>query len=251
MFCLQLMFFLKACALGNDFVIFPDYPKDLDLSDLAKQASNRRYGIGCDQVIFVDKHKLRFFNADGSEAQACGNGTRAVALWKMIAEEKDHITLSTHHEDLYCEKISFVSARVFFKRKAVILPQQEGISVHIGNPHFVYFVKEFSEDIQESNRHFYEKYHCNIEATKIIDETNIAIRIFERGVGPTPSCGTGACAAALASFHQKLTAHKVAVHQEGGMLMIEIEKDQFSIEGPVVFSFSGIFKPDEKIIDTL
>ena len=228
--------FLKASALGNDFVIISEMGEETDFSSLAMRIAHRRLGIGCDQVIFVRGHHIRFFNADGSESSACGNGTRAVALWKMNVEGIESVTLSTSHEDLFCEKISDDMARVHFSKIPIIRDCVDGIHVDIGNPHLVYFVDHLSK---QKNEALYKQYGWNIEAVRIIDEATLEILVYERGVGPTPSCGTGACAAALAAYTQDLVEETVCVQQPGGSFTVDISCKGFSQTGSVQFVFSG------------
>jgi diaminopimelate epimerase len=160
----------------------------------------------------------------------------------MISQNINHITISTVHEDLYCEKVCGLKSRIFFKRKPVIQKKDHGFFVDIGNPHFVYFLNTLTHETHKQNQTFHETYLCNIEAVKIIDKQNIEILIFERGAGPTPSCGTGSCAAALCCVLENFTNNTVFVHQEGGVLTIHVEKDCFSMEGEVRFLFTGFYE---------
>ena len=264
------IFFTKMEGIGNDYI----YVDSLDTSksvripektipDLARKISDRHFGVGSDGLIMIAPSTdadfcMRIFNADGSEAQMCGNGIRCVGKYvydkgfttKTDLRIKTLAGIKTLHLNVENEKVKTVTVdmgRPYLKRKDIPVsgtPTVEMISekiyvdgkeievtaVGMGNPHCVVFKNEISdEDILvtgpeiETHEKFPEK--TNVEFIKIVDRENIVMRVWERGSGETLACGTGACAATVASFLNGYTGRKVTVHLKGGELFIEYDSE--------------------------
>ena len=253
--------FTKACALGNDFVIVPIPEGDHDLGALSIFLSDRRLGVGCDQVIYVDKttsqaeFKIRFFNADGSEAEACGNGTRCVAKHLMDQGVGDTVTLVTKGGPLKCtrEERGIRVEMPFSEVSAVFLGNYDHLSdpgavfVTVGNPHLVCFVKDVEQvktwgpllekHLHKLNNHFPER--VNVGFAKILDSGHLLLKVWERGAGLTPACGTGACASVVAAGFRGLTEGQVTVQQEGGSLDIHFQNPGLFMTGSADIVYTG------------
>ena len=255
------MKFTKMHGLGNDYVyVNCTNGKILDNpSEVSKKVSDRHFGIGSDGLILICDSdtcdfKMRMFNADGSEAEMCGNGIRCVGKYVYDFEltNKTSITVETkagvkklklNIEDnkvktvmvdmgepiLDKDKIPVQTDGKFVELKVL---DKEFIftPVSMGNPHAVTFINDvdtFDIDkygkIVESDNHFPNK--TNVEFIEIIDRNNIKMRVYERGTGETLACGTGACASVVASFINNLTDRTVNVKLLGGYLTINYNED--------------------------
>lgn len=238
--------FTKAHACGNDFLIVE---KKAD-SALAVRLCARNTGIGADGVEFFERTgeragKISLINADGSVAEISGNGTRCVAAWMAYRDQLkvgDSVQIETDAGPRQCRLVKVNGHRFGFEQgmgvpaiedKRVMLKggtEVPGVAVSTGNPHFVIFVDstEFvlhSRSWQELGREicFHPDFpeQTNVEFVRAIDADSIEIRIYERGVGPTTSSGTGSCAAAAASIARRgLNAH-LAVRAPGGEQSID------------------------------
>jgi diaminopimelate epimerase len=268
--------FYKACALGNDFVIFFDsLVSSDDLSTLAIKVSNRRYGIGCDQIIYVDSldlkatvpiYNVRYFNVDGSEAEACGNGSRCVALLLMKHQQKNTLILRTKAGDLLCssldehifQKDSFfhhqynVSVAIqnptwssdFEHQSIGKLSTPDAVIVNVGNPHLVCFVEDptmVRELGPGLEHHPFFSHRTNVGFVQVIDRNYLKLCVWERGSGLTPACGTGACAAMVAASVRGLVDDTVVVEQAGGDLTIHWckDSDNLTMQGPASITYQG------------
>ena len=249
----------KMDGLGNDFVIIDNRTDEIKLSsDQIIKICNRSF-IGCDQLIIMNHSEesdadLIFYNSDGSESGACGNGTRCVAY--LISEEnnKKEIILRT--------KSGVLNSKILDKNlvETVIgIPKTEwkeipisqkmdtknlnlkitdnnkneyfgGTAVNVGNPHIVFFVNNI-EDFNlekigpkiENDKLFPEK--CNVTLAEIKDSKKIFVKVWERGAGLTKACGSAACATAFASKINGLTGNEVDIEFELGNLSISINKN--------------------------
>lgn len=239
--------FTKAHANGNDFLILDESLANRRHAALARHLCARTTGIGADGIEFVDRrHRsgelfLRLFNADGSEAELSGNGTRCVAAFLAHTEHRSEMTLGTHGGPRHCRILSSSGStwqietgmgipRVMQRALAMTdLPdgatEIDGAMVNVGNPHFVLFTE--TEDFsahglpwQELGRRISTDprfpHGTNVEFVHLLDHDRIAFRIFERGCGPTTSSGTGTCAAAAAAMALHDTARALTVLAEGG-----------------------------------
>jgi diaminopimelate epimerase len=252
--------FAKACGLGNDFVILSLPKEGFDLSKLSHALADRRYGVGCDQVIFIEEttaektFNIRFFNADGSEAEGCGNGSRCVAKLLMDEQGWSDIKLKTVGGTITCRKETQDTVSIQLLppswKKNICLKEfsiSKAVYVTVGNPHLVCFVNDVNDvtikgPILETYLHqtdpgFPER--VNVGFAKIIDKGNITLNVWERGSGLTPACGTGACAAAVASSLEDLTTKKVTVHQSGGKLEIDWSDDGLFMKGEALMIYQG------------
>ena len=258
----------KMDGLGNDFVIIDNRQKITNLTkDQIIKICDRNF-IGCDQLIFIESSKsshanLKFFNSDGGESGACGNGTRCVA--KLISEEtkSENIILSTSNGNLESKildknivtteigkaKLQWneipLSEKLDTKNlniKIIDLNNKEhsgGTAVNVGNPHIVFFVNEIENfNIEkigpeiENHKIFPEK--CNVTIATIINKDLIRVKVWERGAGLTKACGTAACATAFAGKLNDLTENKTDIEFQTGKLSILIDdKNSIHMTGPV------------------
>lgn len=270
--------FTKAVALGNDFVILDAREEALSLTkDQIQFLANRRQGVGCDQVIFLlppidplADVRLKLYNADGSEAGACGNGTRCVSRLLMEEEEKDTLCIET--AGTLCRTtwakgrkgeeagISVTLGVPRFDWDNIPLAHPEAFRdvsyntiasfcVNVGNPHAVFFVGDVdliplaSIGPQIENHSAFPD-RVNVGFAEIVNKGTVRLRVWERGAGYTMACGTGACAAAVAAIHQKLvnSAERapLRVIQEGGEILVDWrEGHPITMIGPAQISFRG------------
>nr|WP_256998024.1 diaminopimelate epimerase [Candidatus Pelagibacter ubique] len=255
-------------GLGNDFVIIDNRQKIINLTkDQIVKICDRNF-IGCDQLIFIESDSsadasLRFFNSDGGESGACGNGTRCVA--DLISKEKNDksIILNTLSGELKSKildkKIVITEigkARLKWNKiplskemdtknleiKIIDRNNNEhigGTAINVGNPHVVFFVKKIEDfDIEtvgpdiENHELFPEK--CNVTIAQVIDKNLIKVKVWERGAGLTKACGTAACATAYAGKLNNLTENKTDIEFSTGKLSILIdENNSIHMRGPV------------------
>jgi diaminopimelate epimerase len=255
--------FTKMQGLGNDFVIIDavTHPLTLTPHQICYMA-DRHTGIGCDQVLFVERPVndnvdfiYRIFNANGSEVGQCGNGARCVA--KFIAEKKlshkKSITLKTMTSLLQCELNDDGNVTVNMGSPIVIgtftIAEQTGIYLSIGNPHFVFIVNEINTVHLEKigricNQHPQFPEGVNVNCVQIIDKSHILLRVYERGVGETQACGSGACAAVVAGRLSSNLNHHVDVSLPGGHLFIQFDNKDGPVYmcGPAVNVFEGVIQ---------
>ncbi len=268
--------FLKMHGLGNDFAIFDarTFPIPLDAAT-AKAIADRRRGIGCDQVIVMEPAKganafMRIFNADGGEVEACGNAARCVAFLLMAEAETEEATLATTGGPLLCRTASDgqvtvdmgpprldwreipMAQAVDTESFALSVPGfddaalETAAAVSVGNPHCVLFVKDAERAPVATlgpaiERHPWFPSRTNVEFVERLSQTQLRMRVWERGAGITRACGSGACAAAVAASLRGLTERRVVVQLDGGALEIEWREgdDHVLMTGPVGFSFGG------------
>ncbi|MDC3030453.1 diaminopimelate epimerase [Candidatus Pelagibacter sp.] len=258
----------KMDGLGNDFVIIDNRQEITKLSKEQIIKICDRNFIGCDQLILIEKNSLsdanlKFFNSDGGESGACGNGTRCVA--DLISKEKGSktITLTTLSGNLESKILgnNLVTTEIGIAKikwneiplsneldtknlgiKINDLNNKEhlgGTAINVGNPHVVFFVDELNNfDIKkigpqiENHKLFPEK--CNVTIAKVINQNLIKVKVWERGAGLTKACGTAACAVAFASKLNKLTDNNTDIEFETGKLSIFIDKkNSIHMKGPV------------------
>ena len=258
----------KMDGLGNDFVIIDNRQEITNLTkDQIVKICDRNF-IGCDQLIFIESDNsanasLRFFNSDGGESGACGNGTRCVAA--LISKEKNNksIILNTLSGKLKSQILDkkIVTTEIGKARlkwdeiplskemntknlniKIIDTNNNEhfgGTAINVGNPHVVFFVKRIEDfDMEtigpeiENHELFPEK--CNITIAQIIDKNLIKVKVWERGAGLTKACGTAACATAYAGKLNNLTENKTDIEFSTGKLSILIdENNSIHMKGPV------------------
>lgn len=262
--------FRKMHGLGNDFVVLDARAHPIPLSDAAARAiADRRFGVGCDQIMIIERPRsggdayLAIRNADGGVVESCGNGTRCVARLLMDETGKDSLTLETLGGPVTATRAGAMVALdmgpVKSEWQAIPLrqsvdslhvpvsagPLNDAVAVNVGNPHAVFFVKD-AEAVDltsvgpkiEHDPMFPAR--VNVEAVQVLSPSHIRMRVWERGVGITQACGTGACASAVAAALRGLTGRKVKVTLDGGDLEIEWRADNHVImTGPVAEVFTG------------
>ncbi len=256
-------------GLGNDFVIIEMTPAiaALNLSNLAKAISNRRIGIGCDQLITYEKvsdkeYNIQIYNQDGSKAEACGNGTRCVV--KLIG--KQEITIKVMNRSLECTllddgRVSVNMGVVSFNQpwmpenseiwqisSPYKLEPKEILCVDIGNPHLVIFNSDLGiEDkaligkIFEHNPIFTNGVNVNFAT---IRNNNIDLTVWERGDGFTLACGSGACATFAAARKLGFVEDTSIVNFKLGSLEMSQVADSILMTGPAEIVAEGVYQYD-------
>jgi len=268
--------FTKMHGLGNDFVVIDAINQDVDMTEaLARRLADRRFGIGCDQILLVERPQLpdtdfhyRIFNADGSEVEQCGNGARCFARFvrDQGLTDKDEIPVGTAKGPirLYLEADGqvrvnmgpprLVPADIPFVADAQAtsyIIEADGRSwtigaVSMGNPHAVLVVDDVASapverlgPIIESHPRFPRRVNVGFMAVR--DRGHIDLRVYERGAGETLACGTGACAAVVAGRLQGLLDERVTVRLPGGELVISWPANDQPVwmTGPATRVFEG------------
>ena len=240
--------FLKAQGLGNDFMIvditkIPSY----NWKNVALNLSDRRLGVGFDQMLIFKENQVWFYNADGSCAESCGNGTRCLAYHLMKKNNVSHIEIETPGGQVSCILNQDQTVTVKMPNPSIVeskdliaqadLFRQKPVYVRIGNPHLVCFVENL-EDIYEYGP-ILSRQDVNVGFAKVIDDHKILLKVWERGTGPTPACGSGACASVIASRYHNLVGNRVVVEQEGGSLEIMWDKNEVLMTGQAEVIYEG------------
>ena len=253
--------FVKANACGNDFLIIDGMHAPADLAGFSRRICDRHRGVGADGVewLFPAQDadlRARLFNADGSEAEISGNGTRCVAAYFCSEQVREKVNIRTGAGIKSCTLISRNETQYEFEIAMgdpqvgdefpikLAFREVRGIPVSVGNPHYVVFVTDFGPGWQaeaaEIGRHHDFKYGINVEFVIGKDKGNIEARFFERGVGETQSSGTGSCASAVAAIAAKHAESPVRVHTPGGVQTVRWE-DQVFLRGPAQLVCRGEF----------
>ena len=258
----------KMDGLGNDFVIIDNRQKITNLNKEQIIKICDRSFIGCDQLILIENDNsadayLKFFNSDGGESGACGNGTRCIA---------DFISRETNNKTIVLKTLSGLLKSEILGNKIVTteigkaktewseIPLSEkldtknlnikildknnkehigGTAVNVGNPHIIFFVNELNDfNIKkigpEIENHFIFPEKCNVTIAQVINKGLIKIKVWERGAGLTKACGTAACATAFAGKINNLTENKTDIEFSTGKLSIWIDpKNSIHMKGPV------------------
>jgi diaminopimelate epimerase len=263
--------FTKMHGLGNDFIVINNLNKVFNENSInIPKLANRHTGIGFDQLLIVESSetpdidfRYRIFNADGQEVQQCGNGARCFALYvfekKLTSKRKLNVETLNGILELIINDASSVSVNmgkpefVPSKIPANLDNQHKKYSINdtemgvlsMGNPHAVILadnienieIDKIAKDIQNSG---YFPESVNVGFMQINSDSNISLRVFERGVGETQACGTGACAAVVFGVENDLLDNKVCVSLPGGNLEISYEKgSDVLMTGPAQFVFEG------------
>ncbi len=248
----------KMDGLGNDFIIFDIRKKFISLTKNQILEISDRKNIGCDQVIFIDNDKnndanLTFYNSDGNEASACGNGSRCAAYLLMMEKNIQKISLNTKGGILRAElDNNLVSVNIgspIFNWEKIPLSREmdnknlkitindnnnilnlSGFTLSVGNPHVIFFVDDLNKyDLKkigpQIENHEYFPAKCNVTFAKIIDKKKLKVKVWERGAGLTKACGTAACAVVVASSILKLTDRAADVEFVEGSLNINWKLD--------------------------
>ena len=253
--------FTKANACGNDFLIMDGNDAASDLAELSRRICDRHRGVGADGVEWLFPADgadvaARLFNADGSEAEISGNGTRCVAAYLCAQKPRERIVIRTGAGLKTCTLTSVNGANYEFetamgkpeigKELDLTLTQGsvKGIPVSMGNPHFVVFVEEFAPDWRataaEMQLSSEFKQGINIEMVRIADAGTVEVRFFERGVGETQSSGTGSCASAVAAIACKRAESPVLVHAPDGAQIVRWAEEVY-LRGPATLVARGEF----------
>jgi diaminopimelate epimerase len=253
--------FVKASACGNDFLIIGNEHAPTEIADFTRRICDRHSGVGADGVEWVLPASdadlaIRLINADGSEAEISGNGTRCVAAWYCAERGRESAVIRTGAGLKTCELTGRDGMRFEFRTSmgvpevggelAVALGDRvvRGITVSMGNPHFVIFVTAFEAGWQEwaaqISTHSDFPQGTNVELVHVLNDHEIDVRFCERGVGETMSSGTGSSAAAAASIATGRTKSPVQVHAPGGTQTVEWESE-LALYGPATILCRGDF----------
>lgn len=271
--------FSKLEALGNDFMLIDARRHHVRLqADDIRRLADRRRGVGFDQLLILKPAtdveadlKVEIFNADGGEAEQCGNGLRAIALWLDLSDQ-----LNTGHSDTGCHiqtpaglstlrrvhddhehQYSATLPGLTFSDLAQSLPLPEPAlsaqAVILGNPHLVLqwphppTAEELSDAVAdiESDPDWVNRCNIGLAFVQPRPDPNtpmrIHLRVHERGAGPTPACGSGACAAAVTAMRSSSLDLSAIVHQPGGTVMVNwlMDRNSVSLTGPVRAIYEG------------
>ena len=266
------MQFIKMHGLGNDYVyvdcfdpVTADILAHTELSSLAQQLSDRHSGIGSDGLVLIlpsdeADARMRIFNADGSEAQMCGNAIRCVGKYLYESgicrrmQIRIHtlaglrtLRLHTTEGKVDSVEVNMGKAEVMFDELMINYRPVAFVSVNMGNPHIVLFPQTHVATMSltplgptlERHPHFPEG--TNVEFVSVRNSKEIDMRVWERGSGETMACGTGACAAAVAAAVLSKTDNAVTVHLRGGDLHIHYDPEtrEVTMTGPATEAFRG------------
>ncbi|MBD3671779.1 MAG: diaminopimelate epimerase [Gammaproteobacteria bacterium] len=271
--------FTKMHGLGNDFVVFDAIHQSVQLTtDQIRLIADRHFGVGCDQLLLVERadrtevdFRYRIFNADGGEVEQCGNGARCFARFvvdKGLTDRRE-IPVETAQGDIVLHMQDdgqvtvnmgvprFEPAEIPFQaefRSSHYQLEVEGHTwlvgaVSMGNPHAVLHVTNVDSAPVETlgpaiESHMKFPNRVNAGFMEVLDRGHIRLRVFERGVGETLACGTGACAAVAVGRQQGLLDAKVRVDLPGGSLLIEWNGDDQPVmmTGPATSVFEGVIE---------
>jgi diaminopimelate epimerase len=274
------MKFTKMEGLGNDYVyvdLFEEALPDIDLSELARNVSDRHFGIGSDGLVLVSPARgahcrMRMFNSDGSESEMCGNAVRCIA--KLMYDKGRHtggsVTISTLDGVKACRICSHSGRQAIvevlmgvplFSAEDIPVkaPGTEAVGmrldvggeavdvtcVSMGNPHCVIVAEELGDSLVHGlgpkiEVHGAFPQRTNVEFVKIIDPRTVSMRVWERGAGETLACGTGASATLAACVRLGLTERAVTMRLLGGDMDISWRDDgQICIKAPATTVFTG------------
>lgn len=241
-------------GIGNDFVLVDSRSERLhtDEGELARKVCDRRFGVGADGLIFVEKSalaevRMRMLNPDGSESEMCGNGLRCVA---RLVLDHGSMSIETGGRVVEAELLADGRVRVDMGLATIGRLDQEadsftGVTVDVGNPHFVVLVDDVAAiqlevvgPLLEHHPAFPQR--TNVHFVQVVSERELIQRTWERGAGVTLACGSGACAVAVAAHALGKTKAPCEVRLPGGTLEIEIgETGQVWMTGPVETVFVG------------
>ena len=268
--------FTKMQGLGNDFVVLDATHAPIELTrDELRRIADRHFGVGCDQILQVEKPRApgtdfyyRIFNADGGEVEQCGNGARCFVRFVRDSgltakreirvgtlsgvivprlEDDGQVTVDMGVPEFEPARIPFEAAR----RAPTYLVDIDGKAVEIsalsmGNPHAVQVVADVAEApvltegaALESHARFPQR--VNAGYMQVVDRGHIKLRVYERGAGETLACGTGACAAVVAGIQRGLLDGRVSVATRGGLLGISWQGEGTPVlmTGPAVTVYAG------------
>lgn len=255
--------FHKMHGLGNDFAIFDarEAPLAMDAAR-ARALADRRTGIGCDQLIVIERSdvadaRMRIWNSDGGEVGACGNASRCVALLlggEVRIETAGGILVARAEGesaivDMGAPRFAWEEIPLAYPMDTACMPVgweelREPFAVNVGNPHVIFFVDDADAvDLErlgptiEKDPLFPERVNVNVAS---LEGGALKLRVWERGAGLTQACGTGACATAVAALSRRLVESPVEVLLPGGTLTIEwTPGGTIAMRGPAAHVFEG------------
>ncbi len=259
--------FTKMHGLGNDFVVLDTREAALPAlnADTVRSLADRTRGIGCDQLILLENDaeatvRMRIYNADGGEVEACGNAARAIGL---LLKEKATIAtagglIATTPDtkgiavDMGEPRFEWDAIPLAYPMDTAAMPVgwemlEQPSAVNVGNPHVIFFVDDLKtvplETLGpqiETDPLFPDR--INVNVATVADRQTVHLRVWERGAGLTRACGTGACATAVAAMRRGLTEREITVHLPGGPLSIAWGMDnRITMTGPATEAFRGNF----------
>lgn len=266
--------FVKMQGLGNHFVVFDGRTDPFKPSkDEITRICDPKIGIGAEQLLVIEQvsdhgegacARVRIYNPDGPEVEACGNATRCVALLLFEETGRDELGLEINFEVLHCKRdgnnISVEMPKISFDWKDVPLAREmdtlhvdirddgvsDGVAVNVANPHLVFFVDDFDAvDLvtvgRRIQKHAFLPESANVGLAEIIDNTRIKFQVYERPGMLTQACGSGSCAVVAAARARGLISGNYAnVEMPGGMLKITYKDERSPImSGSAEFCFSG------------
>ncbi len=259
--------FVKMHGLGNDFVVLDARVDKVPqvTNRLAAALADRKTGIGCDQLIVLEAStkadfRMRIFNHDGSEVESCGNAARAVGLLHGAAAQVETlgglialapadggISVDMGEPRFEWSEIPLAYAMDTHTMPVAWEALEHPTAVNVGNPHVIFFVPD--NTAVELDRLGPKIEHdplfpqrINVNVATVESRGQIRLRVWERGVGETRACGTGACATAIGAMRRGLAARSVRVTLPGGSLHIEwTAENRIVMTGPAAMSFRGEF----------
>ena len=271
--------FTKMHGLGNDFVVLDAVRQSIRLNtDIIKRIADRNLGIGCDQVLVIEPptdrnidFNYRIFNCDGSEVEQCGNGARCIGRYikdqQLSGKKTLRIKTKNRVMEITTTTKNMITANMgepsFIPADIPLDSEQQNdlysidinnsslkiAALSVGNPHAVLQVDNIDQADVETIGTLIQKHSLfpesvNVGFMQIIDRQNLALRVYERGVGETQACGSGACAAAVAAIKQGLVDKTIEIKLLGGKLTIEWqgEGQPILMTGPAETVFHGKIK---------
>lgn len=269
--------FEKMHGLGNDFIMLErrHLPNNVNEPLLAKLLCDRHFNIGADGLIIIDISPnkdtdfiWKYYNSDGSEAEMCGNGMRCFAKYVYEHGFTDDVSFSV------LTKAGIITPTIETDGNVTVMMGNPKIPdkihrklnvdskefyytyIEIGNPHCVIFNENYVSDDDffylgpRIEKHALFENRINVEFAKVINYSEIKCRVWERGAGPTLSCGTGACATLVAANLNNISDSKAKVILPGGALNIWWDKNNNSVylNGPAMFTFIGEYMLDPKLV---
>ena len=270
--------FRKMNGLGNDFVVLDGRVREFVISDeQAKAIADRKTGVGCDQLIVMEKSdiadvKMRIWNAEGGEVQSCGNASRCIADIVMVETGQDTATIDTLGGLLAARKagpllVTIDQGKPKFAWDQIPLSEKFADTRHIelsvgpldaplmhspsvvnvGNPHCIFWVKDLNVanlgkvgPMLEHHPLFPER--SNIEMAQVVARDHVIVKVWERGAGLTQACGTAACAVMAAGHRIRIIDSKCRVSLPGGDLFMSVDADtgHVMMNGPFEYEYEGV-----------
>lgn len=267
--------FIKMHGLGNDFIVLDARGEPLPAMTgaIAAGLADRRTGIGCDQLILLEPStsedfRMRIFNSDGSEVEACGNASRAVALLHgepaRVETAGGSIALEPAYGgarvDMGTPRFEWDAIPLAYAMDTSALPVgwakenqslESPMAVNVGNPHVIFFVEDADAvdlaaigPVIETDPLFPAR--INVNVASVAGENRLKLHVWERGAGITRACGTGACATAVAAIRKGLVQSPVTVTLPGGELVIAWQAGgQIEMSGAATEAYRGSFEWDD------